>query len=265
MLIHSEKTVTNMYSRFHEAIELKLVTSGKLTVMVDTQPIMASEGEIIFINPYEVHSNLLIDNAEIRYDLVMISLDFFERTGIGGIDLRKIFIENQTQFKNIIKNDKVVNVTKRLVASLQEDDTYSKLYASGLLLELFALLQRSEAKPNEGSITDKGVKFFHSIEPAVMKIRDDYRSQLSGEELAEMCGMSKYHFCRTFKRVMGITPVQYQTECRLRIADILLQNADLSISAVGAKVGFEDEAYFSRCYKKHRGLSPKAKRAKLSK
>ena len=84
-----------------------------------------------------------------------------------------------------------------------------------------------------------------------------YQERLSGEELAEICGMSTYYFCRVFKRVMGVTPVQYQTEYRLRIVDILLKYENESISAVAHTVGFDDEAYFSRCYKNSRGISPR--------
>ena len=59
--------------------------------------------------------------------------------------------------------------------------------------------------------------------------------------------------------------VQYQNECRLRIADVLLKVSTLSISEIAGAVGFQDEAYFSRTYKKSRGLSPMDAKSKLSK
>ena len=68
------KTVTGMYSRFHEEAEIKFVSSGRLTVMIDTKTIVAEEGEIIFINPYEVHSNLYVDGSDGIYDLIIRTL-----------------------------------------------------------------------------------------------------------------------------------------------------------------------------------------------
>jgi len=264
-LVSCGKTVTGMYSRFHEEVEIKFVNSGRLTAMIDTKTVTAEEDEIIFINPYEVHSNIYIDDEMGIYDLFMVGLDFFELAGVGGVDLRKFFFEKQLSFKNRIKNDRAAEVMKRLTRYAFVADEYDKLCVAGLLLEFFAILQQEEIQKTEIQVNDERVRFFRSIEPAVVKIRDNYYEKLSGEELAEMCNMSKYHFCRTFKRVMGVTPVQYQTECRLRIADILLQNRDLNISGIAMQTGFEDEAYFSRCYKKHRGVSPKTMRAKLSK
>lgn len=259
------KSVTGMYSRFHEEIEIKYVSEGRLTVMIDTNTIVAEEGEIIFINPYEVHSNLYVDGSDGIYDLIMIGLDFFEYMGVGGINLRKIFAEKQVSFKNCIKNPRATEIIRNLVQYTYVVDEYDKLCITGLLMELFAVLFKKETKQSDNLVDDENIKFFRSIEPAVIRIRDKYFEKLSGEELASMCKMSKYHFCRVFKRVMGITPVQYQIECRLRIADILLQNRDMSIQEIASQVGFDDEAYFSRCYKKHRGVSPKTARAKLSK
>lgn len=265
IMVSSGKSVMGMYSRFHEEIEIKYVNSGQLTVMVDTKAVTAEEDEIIFINPYEVHSNLHIDGSDGLYDLVMLDLDFFNNVGVGSIDLRKLISEKRVYFKNHIKNSKAADVMRRLVQCTTIANEFDKLYVSGLLLELFAILLQSETNKKDDVVSDERIKFYRAIEPAVIKIRDHYSEKLSGEGLAELCNMSKYHFCRVFKRVMGVTPVQYQTECRLHIADVLIQSPELSISSIATQVGFDDEAYFSRCYKKHRGVSPKAMRAKLSK
>ena len=101
------------------------------------------------------------------------------------------------------------------------------------------------------------VKYYHAIENAIENIHMNYNKKISIEELAAMCKMSMYYFHRVFKRVMGVTPVQYQTEYRLQVADMLMKNDHQSISTIAHMVGFNDEAYFSRCYKKYRGISPR--------
>lgn len=265
IVISLGKSYTGSDIRFHEEIEIKFVNSGQLTVMIGTDAVTAVEGEIVFINPYEVHSNLCVDGNAGTYDLIMLDLDFFNKAGVGGINLRKIISEQRVCFKNIIKNNKAAEVMRRLTQNRSIDTEFDKLYVSGLLIELFAILLQSETMRNDKVAGDERVKFFRAIEPAVSRIRENYSEKLLGETLAEMCSMSKYYFGRVFKRVMGVTPVQYQTECRLHVADVLLKDRTLSISEIAAQTGFEDEAYFSRCYKKHRGVSPKAMRAKLSK
>ena len=56
---------------------------------------------------------------------------------------------------------------------------------------------------------------------------------------------------------MNVTPVQYITEYRVDLAETMLKNTANSVSDIAWKCGFDDESYFSRCYKKIKGVSPK--------
>jgi transcriptional regulator GlxA family with amidase domain len=62
---------------------------------------------------------------------------------------------------------------------------------------------------------------------------------------------------------MNVTPVQYLTEYRVDLAETMLKNTGNSVSDIAWKCGFEDESYFSRCYKKIKGISPNALRRKI--
>ena len=143
---------------------------------------------------------------------------------------------------------------------------HSYLAITGLLQAFFAVLLREEVEKtaNDGSFYDR-VRFYKTVEPAVVKLRDCYAQHFTGDELADLCSINRHHFCRVFKRAMGMTPVQYQNECRLRIADILLKSGGMSVAQIAAAVGFRDEAYFSRAYKNSRGFPPNAAKSKLSK
>lgn len=260
------KSNTAVVSLWHEILECKLVLSGKVTMMIDTQTVTAGAGEIIIINPYEVHSNLCVDGQPGEYHLLMLDLDFFSAVGIDAIDLRSLLLDKQIRFRNLIQNPRAAEILRRFAEEYATNDPHSRLAMTGLLLELFAVLLRQETDDSKQTLSfaDR-VKFYKAVEPAVVRLRDRYAEHFSGDELAESCSMNRYHFCRVFKRAMGMTPVQYQNECRLRIADILLKNGSLSISEIAGTVGFGDEAYFSRAYKKSRGVAPKETKSKLSK
>lgn len=266
IIANKNRRAGNEKSFFHEEIEIKYVTSGIVTTMIDTEMISAEKGDIIFFNPYEVHSNVVLDNQEGAYHLLVISLDFFAEAGLSDVDLRSIFMRRKLKFNNLIKNKRASAVIKAIVFEMTERKQYYKSAVKALLQELFIIFQREEIAAQTG-ITDKDEKvhLYSSIEPAVQAIRDNYSKKITGDELAELCGMSRYHFCRSFKKIMGMTAVQYQTQCRLKIADILLKNEDKTISEIARETGFDDEAYFSRCYKKNKGMSPKSARAILSK
>ncbi len=253
-------------SRWHEPIEIKYVVSGSVTVMIDTEMVCAGEGDIIFVNPHEVHSNITVSDDTGMYHLMMLSLDFFSNYEGSELDLRRLLLEKRIRFNNLIKNPRAARILRDIADEMNNEDKYSKLAVRGMFQEFFAVLLRSEVREKTENIAlDDRIKFYKAIEPAVIRLRDNYKESFNGEELAALCKMNRYHFCRVFKRAMGMTVIQYQNECRLRMAEILLQDSAYSISEVSCMVGFEDEAYFSRLYKKTRGISPKMAKSKLSK
>lgn len=253
-------------SLWHEILELKVVVSGSVTMMIDTETVTAAPGEVICINPFEVHSNVLVDNAVGTYHLFMLDLDFFNAVGVDTLDLRSMLLDQQLRFRNLIKNPRAAEILLRLAEESTADDAYARLAMTGLLQEFFAVLLRQEIDADKQIpfINDR-IRFYKAVEPAVVRLRDRYAEHFSGDELAGACNLNRHHFCRVFKRAMGMTPVQYQNECRLRIADILLKSGSMSISEIAAAVGFRDEAYFSRAYKKSRGIAPIEAKSKLSK
>lgn len=253
-------------SLWHECLELKVIVSGRVTMMIDTETVTACAGEIICINPFEVHSNLLLDDEAGSYHLFMLDLDFFSAAGVDSIDLRSLLLDKQLRFQNWIQNPAAARILLRLAEEFAANGPYARLAMVGLLQQLFAVLLRQEIDMQKQIPSfDDRIKFYKAVEPAVVRLRDRYAEHFSGDTLADACNMNRHHFCRVFKRAMGMTPVQYQNECRLRVADILLKSRDLRISEIASAVGFLDEAYFSRAYKKYRGFSPSEAQSKLSK
>ena len=265
LLFSLSKVQQDGESRWHEPIEIKYVISGTVTVMIDTETVCAGEGDIIFVNPHEVHSNITVSDDTGMYHLMMLSLDFFSNYEGNELDLRRLLLEKRVRFNNLIKNSRAARILRDIADEMNNKDQYSRIAVRGMFQEFFAILLRSEVREDAEIPLDDRIKFYKAIEPAVIKLRDNYHESFSGEELAKLCKMNRYHFCRVFKRAMGMTVVQYQNECRLRMAEILLQDSAYSISEVSHMVGFEDEAYFSRLYKKIRGISPKIAKSKLSK
>jgi AraC-like DNA-binding protein/PAS domain-containing protein len=93
---------------------------------------------------------------------------------------------------------------------------------------------------------------------AVAYIDDNFLERLKLDTMAQEAGMSKFHFCRSFKKDMGITPMQYVIALRLKKALGLLSQKNKKISTVAAESGFDDLAEFNRQFKKAYGAAPSA-------
>lgn len=81
-------------------------------------------------------------------------------------------------------------------------------------------------------------------------------------ELAELCGVCRDTFSRTFTRKNGISPKQFLNRCILQRAYSILATEDIKIYETAQKLKFANEFYFSRFFKKHTGMSPKEFRQK---
>jgi YesN/AraC family two-component response regulator len=76
------------------------------------------------------------------------------------------------------------------------------------------------------------------------------------ENLASSACLSKYHFCRLFKKRLGITPMKFVTFMRIEKAKEIIQKDNITISAVAIHVGFNDLSSFINQFKKFTGMTP---------
>ncbi|HYF62064.1 MAG TPA: AraC family transcriptional regulator [Herpetosiphonaceae bacterium] len=96
----------------------------------------------------------------------------------------------------------------------------------------------------------------HRIVGAIERIKRDFHQPLRIEALAQEVGMSVSGFHSHFKAVTAMSPGQYQKQLRLQEARRLLLGEHLDAASVGARVGYDDAAYFSREYKRLFGAPP---------
>jgi AraC family transcriptional regulator len=98
------------------------------------------------------------------------------------------------------------------------------------------------------------------IGAALRRIEAEADETLSVTELARGVAMSPYHFLRTFRAVVGMTPHQLILHIRLHRAAIRLRRTSDSISAIAFAAGFGDLSTFNRRFARIMGCSPSAYR-----
>lgn len=76
--------------------------------------------------------------------------------------------------------------------------------------------------------------------------------------LARRTGVSPSHLVRVFKAHLRTSPMRYLTDMRVRQARDLLARSSLSIKEIAFMLGFRDQLYFSRVFRRRLGLSPRA-------
>ncbi|MDO5602655.1 MAG: AraC family transcriptional regulator [Oscillospiraceae bacterium] len=91
---------------------------------------------------------------------------------------------------------------------------------------------------------------------ALKYIQFNYFHDISIDDIAKAVGISRSHLYRVFMNNIGQSPIDYLTGYRINEACYLLKTSQLSIAEIAVSVGFFDQFYFSRVFKKHKGVPP---------
>lgn len=82
--------------------------------------------------------------------------------------------------------------------------------------------------------------------------------------IADQCNLSLRQIERLFHKYRGVTPSQYYLSLRLMHAKQLLLNTNNSVIDISIATGFETQSYFTACYRKHFGSSPRNHRSQVA-
>lgn len=88
-------------------------------------------------------------------------------------------------------------------------------------------------------------------------MHDRLGSDIYLDDLAGLLGLSRYHFCRSFRTATGQAPYEYLTRLRMDVARNLLADVTLRVIDVGVAVGYTSESRFCAAFRKTFGLSPR--------
>lgn len=126
---------------------------------------------------------------------------------------------------------------------VQEFQGTGKLY-------FYTEVQAERKKPS----SRRAQEIIRAVEEA---IRENYQEpDLNVEKIAELVFLDASYIRRIFSKYRGCTVVDFLTEYRMQEAKKLLQAGKLSVSQAAEQVGYMDPGYFTKCFKKHFGVTP---------
>ncbi|MEM8582364.1 MAG: AraC family transcriptional regulator [Pseudomonadota bacterium] len=129
------------------------------------------------------------------------------------------------------------------------------IYAETMQRALVAHLFRSQIAPLQTSAPDISDKRLRRV---IDHIQENLSTKLSLEDMAELAGMSTYHFARAFKSATGAAPLKYVIAARMDRAKLLLRTTRHTVAEVAYGVGYDDLSRFGQHFKRHVGATPRA-------
>lgn len=246
-------------THWHREIELFYFTSGKGIIYCDLNPIFVESGDFVVINSNQLHQGQNLSSQLERYNII-VDPDIFHTGFMSICETKYIYpiVQNYIQFQNKVSADyKIEENIKKIIREYESGEEGFELMIKGYLYELFALLIRghvvSYLTPQEYGKRQQHLKAFDSV---FKYVEANYTQRITLEEASDMANMSQSHFCRSFKELTGKTFIEYVNWIRVNRAESLLRNSNMTVTEIAMSVGFNDINYFSRSFKKYKGISP---------
>ena len=96
----------------------------------------------------------------------------------------------------------------------------------------------------------------NKVEKATHYFNEHYNEEINIDDFAASMNMSTCYFIRCFRQIVRVSPLQYILSLRMSNAKNLLGNTTYNINEIAQIVGYENQLYFSRLFRKNVGVSP---------
>lgn len=247
---------------WHPEIELLYGIGGEVTVTLPEKKYILTSGDILFINPRELHSYTPL-TTPVEYHAAVFNISLFQ------FDNTHFFEQN---FTSLIKNGSL-RFPRMLTPGHPKydiicpivDDLFNKHIRSRALT--FADLTMLFCTLLENSLLDStsdpaSAKKSEDIKRCIKYMEANYARKITLAELAELVHMSPNYFCSYFKKQTGISLFSQLNYIRVKKAAQLLLKSEESIVDVAESCGFENVSFFIRKFKEIQGCTPSVYRKK---
>jgi len=230
---------------FHDKYSIALITSGNHNFTCNKDDFVARPGDIRLINPHDIH---VCKSKTWGYITFTPDSNFVEAFSEScQKELHHITFANP-----VVRNNKLSQLFIGLNSATKE--WQDKLMAENILEELVVNLISSYSNC---TIETKDISYSRAkLTQSVEYMKTNFDEQLKLETLANISGLSKYHYLRKFKEEFNMTPHAYLLQIRIQNAKNMLLE-DESLSEIALSCGFSDQSHFTRVFNKVYGMSPK--------
>jgi AraC-like DNA-binding protein len=242
-------------SHWHEELMIFHIEKGTAVIHCNNQQLKVSAGDLIIINSNDIHyvENKCHDLIE-QYIIVDFAFLCSSRQDVCQNKYITPLQQNRIRFQNLIQNDEELRQqVLDLFKEYQQKNHGYELLIKSILYRIFALLLRRHTVPPADELE---TRHRYQLRPILQYVDAHYDQKLTLKDLASMAHMSRHHFCRLFKNITGMPPIEYVNRVRIHTAMKLLQHDKVPINEVSQAVGIDDSNYFSRLFKKYKKISP---------
>lgn len=241
---------------WHPAVEIILPVEDTYQVVSKNRVYDLEVGDILLIPPGELHE-LHAPSSGTR---LIFLLDISVISKLRGF--ASILPALSAPLLITPENNALYEVEKKLLLKIYEEylsnNSFRELVIYGDLLNFFVQIGRSHIETGISSSVkfSKQREYVEKFNIVFDYIDTHYMEDLTLDTVADASGFSKYHFSRLFKQYTDSTFYDYLCRKRIRVAEDLLANPDLSVTEIALQSGFSSISTFNRIFKSIKNCTP---------
>ncbi|MDR6551851.1 AraC family transcriptional regulator [Paenibacillus qinlingensis] len=225
---------------------LILMTGGEITYTVGSQSFHLKKGDLLFVPEGQIRSAL--NQSKRIHDMYVAH---FKYSGIG--DGLPLLAEPTCQLTRPYNFDYIRQRFSSLTQYWLQKSMHTQTLCHSVLLEIIAIINE---ETNSGPITHPKA---HGI---TMQLKDyilyHYRVPIDMKELANHVDRTPNYISTVFRETTGQTITDYIQQIRIAAACDLLTGSQMSIGEISDFLGFCEQSYFNKVFKKVTGTMPSA-------
>ena len=239
-IFHESHSCAGCLPHWHENIEI-LYFHSLGTVIRDRREYSVNPGEIVIFNSNALHAVQITDLND--YECLIVDLKFCEKNDINC---------SAVNFDCVVRDATAAKLFREAAAEIRDEKSaFSAAARKASILALLVRLCRKHSQPATEHEDRSG-----TVRRAIGYINSRLGEPMSIDEIADAVKMSKYYFCREFRRETGFTIVQYINNLRCLEAERLLRQTDEPVQEIARSCGYENLSYFTRTYRAVTGATP---------
>lgn len=231
--------------------ELFLVTAGKGYINTENKKYSLKQGMLFYLKPNILHcieSDLSEPLNFLSVHFSFVHVNFHDDKWDLTTENKALEFPTMQEFKN---HYPTFYTFKKLVETwsikLPAYEFLCKTILQKLLFEIYDNLKRQNTNYSTTLKVEKIIKYLH----------ENINRSVTLKELSELVSLSPSYLSRTFKDTTGYSIIEFFNKMKIDKAEALIIVGDKKIKEISESLGFKDEFYFSRLFKKIEGVSPK--------
>lgn len=251
---------------YHKELEILVMLEGNLEIYLENELFLMKKGDVLLIGSSELHRDRTFKTGGLHYIVFQFDLhnyfeqstmsyySFFSESAFPLSRLNYIFRENYAARQAIWEC-----VQDILEESRNKTEGY-EIAVSMLIKKIILSLIRSDSRKLLQHRDNAGII---RLKPVLAYIEQHIAEKIHVQEASRVANISYYYFVKYFKKVLGMSFLEYVNYKKIKLAERILMTDDISVAQVGELIGMPNMAHFYKVFKKHNQCSPNEYRKKM--